>query len=194
MRPTLKFLFPALAASLTLAACGSGSKGSGSSSRASTAAASSSPAGSSTAASAGGSAAVVKRTLNATLGATVLTNARGLTLYRLGGEQNGKFICTSSSCLQIWHPLSASGAGAPIGSVGSLATVRRPDGTEQVTYRGMPLYTFAEDQRRGDVKGQGLKDVGTWNAVTTDAAATHPAPASQPAPAAPSTSGGRGGY
>jgi predicted lipoprotein with Yx(FWY)xxD motif len=193
MRPTLKFLLPALAASLTLAACGSSSKGSGSSSQASAAGSSSSPAGPSTAPSSATTAAVVKRTLNARLGATVLTDAHGLTLYRLSGEQNGKFICTSS-CLQVWHPLSASTAGAPIGSVGSLGTVKRPDGTEQVTYRGMPLYAFAEDHQPGDAKGQGLKDVGTWNAVTTDSPAAPAAPASQPSPAAPSKPSGRYGY
>lgn len=36
-----------------------------------------------------------------------------------------------------------------------------------MTYKGMPLYTFAEDTAPGQAKGQGIKDVGTWNAVTT---------------------------
>ena len=54
----------------------------------------------------------------------------------------------------------------PSGGVGSLGTVKRPDGTEQVTYKGMPLYTFAQDQKPGDAGGQGIKDVGTWTAVT----------------------------
>jgi predicted lipoprotein with Yx(FWY)xxD motif len=41
----------------------------------------------------------------------VLVDSGGITLYSLSGEQNGKFIRTSSSCPQVWHPLSAS-AGA----------------------------------------------------------------------------------
>ena len=35
----------------------------------------------------------------------------------------------------------------------------------QVTYKGLPLYTFTEDKRPGQIKGQGVKDVGTWHAA-----------------------------
>lgn len=190
MRSALKFIVPALAASLTLAACGSGSSSSGSASQASTA-----PAGT-TSSSSGEGAAVVKSASNTTLGATVIVDSQGMTLYHLSGEQNGKFICTSSACLQVWHPLSAS-AGTPSGSVGSLGTVKRPDGTEQVTYKGMPLYTFAPDQKPGDAKGQGIKDVGTWTAVTVSGSSSAPAatvPATTHTESAPAGSGGGGGY
>jgi predicted lipoprotein with Yx(FWY)xxD motif len=198
MRSTLKFLLPALAASLTLAACGSSSKGSGSSSQASSATSSSSPTGTAQSSSPAVSA-VVKTASNATLGYTVLVDAQGMTLYRLGGEQNGRFICTNSACLQLWHPVSAPAAGLPSGSVSSLGKVKRPDGTEQVTYQGMPLYTFAQDQQSGDAKGQGLKDVGTWTAVRTGASASSPpstqtTPPPRPAPPAPPSSGGGSGY
>ena len=195
MRSALKFLVPALAASLALAACGSSSSNSGSSSQAAA------PAASTTPSSGGASAVVVKSAANSTLGATVLVDTQGMTLYSLSGEQGGKFICTSSACTQVWHPLSAA-AGTPSGSVGSLGTVKRPDGTEQVTYKGMPLYTFTQDQTPGEAKGQGIKDVGTWTAVTVSAKsssapaapATTPAePASKSAPPA-SSGGGGGGY
>jgi predicted lipoprotein with Yx(FWY)xxD motif len=127
----------------------------------------------------------------------VLTDSRGRTLYSLSGEKSGKFICTSSTCTQVWHPLSAS-AGTPSGSVGSLGSVKRPDGTEQVTYKGMPLYTFAQDQQPGDAKGQGVKDVGTWTAVVTSTKSpTAPAagaPATTPAESAPPAKSGGYGY
>ncbi|HYM44871.1 MAG TPA: hypothetical protein VES65_01755 [Solirubrobacteraceae bacterium] len=138
----------------------------------------------------------MKSASNTTLGATVIVDSQGMTLYHLSGEQNGKFICTSSACLQVWHPLSAS-AGTPSGSVGSLGTVKRPDGTEQVTYKGMPLYTFAPDQKPGDAKGQGIKDVGTWTAVTVSGSSSAPAatvPATTHTESAPAGSGGGGGY
>ena len=90
--------------------------------------------------------------------------AQGMTLYHLSGEQKGKFICTSSACLQVWHPLTVTAASTPAGSV-ALATAKRPDGSLQVTYKGAPLYTFAQDQTPGQANGQGLKDVGTWSAV-----------------------------
>lgn len=197
MHPAMKALVPALAASLTLAACGSSSSKSGSSTQAATPAAT-------TASSEG--AAVVKSASNSTLGATVLVNAQGMTLYSLSGEHGGKFICTSSACLQVWHPLTAS-TGAPSGSVSSLGTVKRSDGTVQVTYKGMPLYTFAQDQNPGEAKGQGIKDVGTWSAVTVgSSSSSSSAPAQTPsepsaAPPAepaestpPASSGGGGGY
>jgi predicted lipoprotein with Yx(FWY)xxD motif len=196
MRSAMKFLFPALAASLTLAACGSSSKSTSSSQATAPA--------STTSSSNGESAAAVKSAPNATLGATVLVDAQGMTLYSLSGERSGKFICTSSSCTQVWHPLSAS-AGTPSGNAGALGSVKRPDGTQQVTYKGRPLYTFAQDQQPGDAKGQGIKDVGTWTAVMTSpkssSAPAAAAPATTPAEPAPektappaSSSGSSGGY
>jgi predicted lipoprotein with Yx(FWY)xxD motif len=193
MPSALKLLIPALAASLALAACGSSS----SSSSTSTPAAAVSV--STTSSASGGGVVVVKSASNATLGATVLVNAQGMTLYSLSGEQNGKFICTSSACLQVWHPLSAS-TGTPSGSVGSLGTVKRPDGTEQVTYKGLPLYTFAQDQP-GEAKGQGIKDVGTWTAAiatkpespSSAAAATPATTPAAPAETTPPASGGGSG-
>jgi predicted lipoprotein with Yx(FWY)xxD motif len=189
MRSALKFLALPLAASLTLAACGSSSSSSGSSSQAAAPA-------NTTSSSSGEGAAVVKSASNATLGTTVLVNAQGMTLYSLSGEQNGKWICTSTACTGIWHPVTAPSSGTPSGSVGALGTVKRPDGTMQVTYKGMPLYTFANDTKPGDAKGQGIKDVGTWTAVTASSSA--PA-ASTPATThtettPPASSGGGGGY
>jgi predicted lipoprotein with Yx(FWY)xxD motif len=165
MRQTMKCIVPALAASVLLAACGSSS-----SSTISSSSATSQPAAVTT--SGGASSALVKTASNAKLGTTVLVNAQGMTLYSLSGEQNGKFICTSAACLQVWHPLAAPSGGTPSGSVGSLATVKRPDGTVQVTYKGLPLYTFAQDTAPGDANGQGIKDVGTWNAVAAGASST----------------------
>jgi hypothetical protein len=50
----------------------------------------------------------------------------------------------------------------------------------QVAYRGAPLYTFAQDTKRGDVKGNGFKDVGVWRVVAVSK--SHSAPASTTPP------------
>ena len=156
MRPTLKFLLPALAVSLALAACGSSSNSSSSTSQASTAAASSA-----------GTAEAVKTASNATLGSTVLVSAQGRTLYHLSGEQAGKFLCTSATCVANWPPVSASAMST---SVSGLETVKRPDGAEQLAYKGEPLYTFAGDKAAGEANGQGVKDGShTWSAVVAAA-------------------------
>lgn len=108
---------------------------------------------------------VVKEANNAKLGKTVLTNVKGLTLYTLSAETNGKFIC-KGSCLQDWHPLVVAAGVKPAGPV-KLGTIKRPDnGRRQVTFNGRPLYTFDEDAKAGDAKGQGIKDVGVWHAAT----------------------------
>ena len=112
-------------------------------------------------------------------GKTILVNRRGLTLYHLSVERKGHFICTSSACLAEWHPLVVKRGTTPTGAK-SLSTVKRPDGRLQVAYKGGPLYTFDEDRKPGDMKGNGFKDVGTWHLVTVSgkAAATIPQPSS----------------
>jgi predicted lipoprotein with Yx(FWY)xxD motif len=121
---------------------------------------------------------------------TILVNSQGMTLYHLSGEVNGKFICTSSACLGVWHPLIAPSSGTPSGEVSSLGTVKRPEGTMQVTYKGTPLYTFTGDQQAGETKGQGIKDVGTWSAVTTSSSSTPAASTSSTSEPAKSSGGG----
>jgi predicted lipoprotein with Yx(FWY)xxD motif len=192
MRHVLKLSLPAIAASLLLAACGSSSSSGTTSSAATQSAAQST--------SSPSSAAVVKTASNS-LG-TILVDSQGMTLYHLSGEVNGKFICTSSACVGVWHPLIAPAGGAPSGEGVSLGTVKRPEGTMQVTYKGTPLYTFTGDQQAGETKGQGIKDVGTWSAVETGSGSAPAASkSSAPAVAAPSTGGssegsssGGGGY
>jgi predicted lipoprotein with Yx(FWY)xxD motif len=168
-----------LAVSALISACGSSSKKN-------TTAAESHPATT----QASSSSALVKTASNGTLKATVLVNAQGMTLYHLSGEEQGKFICTSSACVQVWHPLTVTAATTPTGSV-ALATVKRPDGSVQVTYKGEPLYTFAQDTAPGQANGQGIKDVGTWSAATTSSAGSSPAPATT---TTESSKGGGYGY
>ena len=43
----------------------------------------------------------------------------------------------------------------------------RPDGEQQVTYNGHPLYLYAGDEKAGDTRGQGLTDYGaSWYVLT----------------------------
>lgn len=185
MSHLLKLSMPAIAASLLIAACGNSSNKYTTSPAAS--------ARSETQPASSASSVIVKTGSSSTLG-TVLVDSQGMTLYHLSGEQNGKFICTSSACVGVWHPLTVASGAAPSGQVGSLGTVKRPDGTLQVTYKGTPLYTFVQDKQPGETTGQGIKDVGTWSAVTTTStAAPTSSTSTSNAPASPTPSGG-GGY
>jgi len=109
---------------------------------------------------------VVKTTRNAQLGKTILVTRKGFTLYSLSAETRGRFICTNKACLSFWTPLVVARGVKPTGAA-KLATVKRPDGRIQVTYKGLPLYTFNDDQKPGDVNGNGFKDVGTWHPAAT---------------------------
>jgi predicted lipoprotein with Yx(FWY)xxD motif len=95
---------------------------------------------------------------------TVLTNTKGMTLYSLSVEKNGRFICTGS-CTKTWPPLLVAAGTKPKGPV-ALGTIKRPEGKIQVTFKGLPLYTFDGDSKKGEANGEGIKDVGTWHAVT----------------------------
>lgn len=131
------------------------------------------------AAHAGSSARVVATAHNPKLNETVLVTRKGMTLYSLSVEQKGKFICTNSSCLSLWTPLVVARDVRPAGAP-KLGTVRRPNGRIQVTYRGRPLYTFNLDRKRGEAKGEGFKDVGTWHAASPSAHATAARPPMNP--------------
>jgi predicted lipoprotein with Yx(FWY)xxD motif len=187
MRPWLGLLVPTLAATVLLAACGGSSKSSSSTTSAASTAATQA------ASSQRAAGAVVKTASSSSLGGTILVDAQGMTLYHLSGEQNGKFICTSSACVGVWHPLTVAAGNTPTG-VSSLATVKRPDGSVQVTYKGTPLYTFGQDQSPGQANGQGVKDVGTWRAVTVSGESGAESTPSSPKSAPSGGEGGGHGY
>jgi predicted lipoprotein with Yx(FWY)xxD motif len=106
-------------------------------------------------------------------GKTILVNRRGMTLYHLSVERKGHFICKDSTCLSLWKPLVVAKGMTPTGAK-SLSVVKRPDGRRQVAYKGGPLYTFVEDHKPGDMKGNGFKDVGVWRVVTVAGSASTP--------------------
>ena len=108
---------------------------------------------------------------NAQLHKKIVVTASGRTLYTLSAEVHGRFICTGT-CLADWHPLKVP-AGAKVEGVAKLGVIKRPDGSRQATFAGRPLYTFDLDTKKGDVNGEGFKDVGTWHAAVAPKAAAH---------------------
>jgi predicted lipoprotein with Yx(FWY)xxD motif len=123
---------------------------------------------------------VVARTAhNAQLGKTILVNPKGRTLYSLSAERNGTFICTTPYCLSLWKPVVVQPGITPTG-VRGLALVTRPSRQRQVAYRGAPLYTFTQDRKPGDIKGNGFKDVGVWRPVTVRSGGQTTSPPPEP--------------
>lgn len=103
---------------------------------------------------------------------TVLDTSSGLTLYHNTRESNGTIVCTGA-CLQEWPAVTVSGP-VPVSPAGvdKFGTVARPDGTMQLTFHGMPLYTFVGDTAAGQASGQGLYQDGLWFAVGPNGAIT----------------------
>ena len=114
----------------------------------------------------------------------VLVGPDGMTLYIHAGDSATSSTCTGG-CATAWPPLVvASGQTASLASgiSGTLGTLRRADGTVQVTFNGMPLYGWQGDKAPGDTTGQ---NVNGFTVATPGGSA--------PA-ASPSSSGYRSGY
>ncbi|SIR99480.1 Predicted lipoprotein with conserved Yx(FWY)xxD motif [Micromonospora avicenniae] len=98
----------------------------------------------------------------------VVVNGAGLTLYRFDKDSNNPPTSNcNGDCAATWPPVTVT-PGGKIFIAGikksAVGTVRRADGTRQVTINGWPVYRFAKDTKRGDTLGQGVG--GTWFGVT----------------------------
>jgi predicted lipoprotein with Yx(FWY)xxD motif len=98
-------------------------------------------------------------------GVTVLTNAKGFTLYSFAPDSATTSACYGS-CAQYWPPVTgtvAAGHGVP----GTFTTIKRTDGTSQLAYNGHPLYTYIGDSAPGQAHGNNLNlNGGLWKEIT----------------------------
>ncbi len=97
----------------------------------------------------------------------VLVDRNNMTLYVFLKDKDGKPACYGG-CAALWPPLAYTPGDNLTGLPGTLGTVNRTDGIEQVTYNGMPLYLFARDKEPGEATGQGFNRL--WFALSPDAA------------------------
>ena len=103
-------------------------------------------------------------------GATVLTTAKGLTVYWFAPDTPARSTCYGT-CAGYWPPVTGTPSAGP-GVTGKLGTIKRSDGTTQATYNGHPLYTYAGDTAPGQAFGNNLNlNGGLWHAVTVPGAA-----------------------
>ena len=101
---------------------------------------------------------------------TVLTNAKGLTLYYFTPDSATQSAC-SGQCAQTWPPLFFTGSGSPTSLAnltGKLSVLADVNGN-QVEYNSHLLYAFAGDTAPGQTNGQGL--FGKWFVATPDLSA-----------------------
>ena len=102
-----------------------------------------------------------------------LVDANGMSLYMYLSDHGAVAPTCTGDCVTNWPPLIVASADAQP-TVGDgvdpslLSTIKRDDGSFQVTYKGYPLYHYTKDAKAGDVTGQGVG--GMWYLVTADGA------------------------
>jgi predicted lipoprotein with Yx(FWY)xxD motif len=89
---------------------------------------------------------------------SVLTDEKGMSLYTFDKDSEGKSAC-NGPCANNWPVLKAEASDK---AEGGYTIITRDDGSKQWAYKGKPLYTFAKDQKAGDVTGDGFLN-GAWH-------------------------------
>jgi predicted lipoprotein with Yx(FWY)xxD motif len=98
----------------------------------------------------------------------VLFDANDQVVYVFENDQRNRSACTSAECVKAWPPVltkeqPSGGAGVDESLLG---TIRRDDGSLQVTYNGRPLY-FYEHEAPGEIKCHNVDlHGGLWWVVT----------------------------
>jgi predicted lipoprotein with Yx(FWY)xxD motif len=108
---------------------------------------------------------VVKTANVGSQGTLIVAASNGMTLYVFSEDvpNSGKSAC-DADCVDAWPPLTVADGTTPTGGpgvTGKLGTIKRTDGTTQVTYNGLPLHFFSGDSAPGDTNGIYPK----WSAV-----------------------------
>jgi predicted lipoprotein with Yx(FWY)xxD motif len=99
---------------------------------------------------------------------TVLVDGSGRTLYLFEKDQPNQSAC-AGACVAAWPVDQTSGTPkAGNGATASLlGTIKRGDGSTQVTYNKHPLYYYSGDSQAGQQNGQGINAFGaSWHVLT----------------------------
>ncbi len=103
------------------------------------------------------------KTANTSAG-EILVDGSGFALYTFDEDSDNATTCYGA-CEENWPPLLISDTIAvPSGLPGEFGAIMRTDGALQVTYDGMPLYTYVGDEEPGDTNGEGVN--GKWHVAT----------------------------
>lgn len=100
-----------------------------------------------------------------TFGRTLATS-NGATLYFFSKDSKSVSNC-SGNCAATWPAYFAEELTLDSGlSASDFGTITRDDGAKQTTFKGWPLYTFANDANAGDINGDGAG--GVWFVAKPD--------------------------
>jgi len=95
---------------------------------------------------------------NATFG-KILTDSEGNSLYFFSKDTKSTSEC-SGGCVDIWPIFYEENITVDTGlDTADFSTITREDGEKQTTYKGWPLYYFANDNAAGDTNGDAVNNV-----------------------------------
>jgi predicted lipoprotein with Yx(FWY)xxD motif len=103
----------------------------------------------------------------------ILFDGRGFALYAFTRDRAGRSACTGA-CAKAWPPYVVelrpkAGTGA---TASLLGTIRRGNGSRQVTYAGKPLYYYVGDREALQVLCQNVSEFGGLWLVVRPSGAT----------------------
>ena len=97
----------------------------------------------------------------------VLAAANGQVVYTYDKDTKGSAPTCTGSCAATWVPLTANPVASSADTgLGALSTVSTANGAKQITYNGMPLYTF-KGAKSLTTSGNGMG--GVWHVVKMSA-------------------------
>ena len=89
----------------------------------------------------------------------ILTDEDGMSLYFFSKDSKETSECIDG-CLDLWPIFYQEKITTDSGlDLADFATITRSDGEKQTTYKGWPLYYFANDAIAGDTNGDGVKSI-----------------------------------
>jgi predicted lipoprotein with Yx(FWY)xxD motif len=119
-----------------------------------------------------------------------VVDQNGMTLYLFQKDtKKAKTSACNGDCAKTW-PAVLSDGKVELQGIDSklLGSIKRADGTEQVTLGGWPVYRFAKDLKAGDANGQGVN--GTWFVIEPNGCKVGTSPSSATANQAPAADSG----
>ncbi|MBV8953573.1 MAG: hypothetical protein JO153_05135 [Solirubrobacterales bacterium] len=163
--PRVRFLSPlVLLAAVVVAGCGSSSSSSSKTTAAaastSAVAASSTTATATSSSSAPSATAIVLTTKHdRKLGTILAVGSKKMTVYLFEADRGPTSHC-SGACAAAWPPVTGTATAGGGATSSDIGTIKRADGSNQVTYKGHPLYFFVKDKDDGDAYGQNVHAFG----------------------------------
>ena len=88
----------------------------------------------------------------------LIMDAKMMSLYTFDNDKEANKSACAGNCLVNWPAFKATDADK---DMGDWKVIRRDDGTKQWSYKGKPLYYYAQDKAAGDKNGDARG--GVWH-------------------------------